>query len=135
MKTLGIPQLGKKTGILICGHGSRHSSAVKEFAGLSNCISHKLPGVPLEYGYLEFARPIIGDALEKLRGYSLERVIAIPAMLFAAGHAKNDIPALLNNYSNKTGLKINYGRELGLNSLMIGAAGERIKEVLDKNPL
>ena len=134
MKTLLLDKLDSKTGVVICGHGSRHNSAVKEFAQLSKAISQFLPNIPLEYGYLEFARPIISEALDKLRAASVERVIAIPAMLFAAGHAKNDIPALLNNYSLKTGLTINYGRELGINSSMIGAAGARVKEVLDDNP-
>ena len=54
-------------------------------------------------------------------------------MLFAAGHTKNDIPAVLNKYGTKFGLTIEYGRELGLNSLMIGAAGARVKEILDSN--
>ena len=134
MKTLLLEKLDSKTGVVICGHGSRHNSAVKEFAQLSKAISQFLPNIPLEYGYLEFARPIISEALDKLRADSVEKVIAIPAMLFAAGHAKNDIPALLNNYSLKTGLTINYGRELGINSSMIGAAGARVKEVLDDNP-
>jgi sirohydrochlorin cobaltochelatase len=56
-------------------------------------------------------------------------------MLFAAGHAKNDIPAVLNKYSSQNGLLIQYGRELGLNSLMIGAAGARVKEIIDSNPI
>ena len=56
-------------------------------------------------------------------------------MLFAAGHAKNDIPAVLNKYSAENGLNIQYGRELGLNSLMIGAAGARVDEIIKKNPV
>ena len=45
-------------------------------------------------------------------------------MLFA-GHVKNDIPSLLVNYSSKTDIEIIYGRELGINNLMISAACER----------
>ena len=119
-------------GVLICGHGSRNNLAVKEFELLAKNIKSKLTGIPVEYGYLEFARPIITEALDSLRAKSVKRVIAIPAMLFAAGHTKNDIPALLNKYSKSTGLSIDYGRELGINSLMIGAAGARVKEALEK---
>ncbi len=127
-------KIDSKTGILICGHGSRRNSAVKEFAYLSYLIKENLKGIPLEFGYLEFARPIISQALDKLLENSVEKIIAIPAMLFAAGHAKNDIPALLNTYSSINEVNINYGRELGINNSMIGAAGARIREVLDKNP-
>ena len=98
-------------GVLICGHGSRNRVAIDEFACLANSLKQSLPLIPVEYGYLEFAQPIIKDALDRLRSQSVERVIAIPAMLFAAGHAKNDIPSLLKAYSAKTGLTIDYGRE------------------------
>tara|TARA_Y100001968_G_scaffold332156_1_gene389301 strand:- start:650 stop:1648 length:999 start_codon:yes stop_codon:yes gene_type:complete len=118
---------------LICGHGSRHKLAVQEFALLAKEIKAILPEIPVEYGYLEFARPIIHEALDRLREQSVQKVIAIPAMLFAAGHAKNDIPSLLKSYAKRTGLVIEYGRELGINSLMIGAAGGRVQEAINEN--
>ena len=95
-------------------------------------LKKKLPsGIPVEYGFLEFADPTLTEALDRLRNLSVKKVLAVPAMLFAAGHAKNDIPSLLNNYSNKTGLTIKYGRELGVDSLMISASGARIQEVIE----
>ena len=122
-------------GILLCGHGSRDPQAVKEFIKVVNKIKSRIPDIPVEFGFLEFNRPIISEALDQLRNLGVERVIALPAMLFAAGHTKNDIPAVLNKYSADNGLIIQYGRELGLNSLMIGAAGARIKETIDSNPI
>lgn len=56
--------------------------------------------------------------------------MALPGMLFAAGHAKNDIPSVLNTYSAANGLQIEYGRELGIDPKMIRAAGDRIKACL-----
>ncbi len=122
-------------GILLCGHGSRDPQAVKEFIHVVNKIKSRIPDIPVEFGFLEFNRPIISEALDQLRDLGVERVIALPAMLFAAGHTKNDIPAVLNKYSADNGLLIQYGRELGLNSLMIGAAGARIKETIESNPI
>lgn len=117
-------------GVLVCGHGSRSELAVKEFAELVHSLKYKITGLPVEFGYLEFAKPIIRDALNQLKEKSIQRVIAVPAMLFAAGHAKNDIPSLLNGYAAETGLQIDYGRELGINNLMLRAAGDRIKQAL-----
>ena len=122
-------------GIILCGHGSRDPKAVKEFINLANKIKSRLPNIIVVYGFLEFNRPIIRTALDQLRDSGVERVIALPAMLFAAGHTKNDIPAVLNQYSSENGLLIQYGRELGLNSLMIGAAGGRVKEIIESNPI
>ncbi len=122
-------------GILICGHGSRDPKAVKEFINLVEKIKSRIPNIPVAFGFLEFNRPIISAALDQLRNMGVERVVALPAMLFAAGHTKNDIPALLNKYSAENQFPIQYGRELGLNSLMIGAAGERVKEIIESNPI
>ena len=122
-------------GILLCGHGSRDPRAVEEFINVVNKIKFRLPTIPVAFGFLEFNRPIISEALDELRNAGVEKVIALPAMLFAAGHTKNDIPAVLNKYSRENRLSIQYGRELRLNSLMIGAAGARLKETIESNPI
>jgi sirohydrochlorin cobaltochelatase len=54
-------------------------------------------------------------------------------MLFAAGHAKNDIPSVLNAYqAQNPGLSISYARELGIDLKLIRAAGDRVEEALQK---
>ncbi len=122
-----------RIGVLVCGHGSRNRLAVDEFAGLAEALRRDLAPVPLEYGYLEFARPILRDGLDALRRQGVEHVLAVPAMLFAAGHAKNDIPSVLNTYAAETGLRIDYGRELGVDRRMILAAGARIRACLEQD--
>jgi len=118
-------------GVLVCGHGSRNRLAVEEFAQLVQQLRRRLAPVPVESGYLEFARPILREGLEALRERGVRHVLAIPAMLFAAGHVKNDIPSVLNTYAAETGLRIDYGRELGVDRSMIQAAGARVQACLD----
>ena len=126
-------KLNNQVGILICGHGSRNKLAITEFHELTKLIQKRYPSILVEYGFLEFAKPSLTDALDKLKNNFVKKVIAIPAMLFAAGHVKNDIPSLLTNYAKKKDMEIIYGRELGINNLMISAACERVKEVFTKN--
>ncbi len=126
-------KLNSDFGILICGHGSRNKLAITEFDELTKSIKERFKGVKVEYGFLEFAKPSIVDGLEKLRSCSIRKIIAIPAMLFAAGHVKNDIPSVLMRYASKHQLEIFYGRELGINNSMINAACERVKEVFLTN--
>lgn len=117
-------------GVLVCGHGSRNRLAVAEFASLAEQLQHRLAPLPVEHGYLEFARPILRDGLEALRQRGVRHVLAVPAMLFAAGHAKNDIPSVLNTWAAETGLRVDYGRELGVDRLMIQAAAARIQAAI-----
>ena len=119
-----------KLGVMVCGHGSRNRKAVSEFAQLTTGLARLLPHHPLAYGYLEFARPVIPAGLDRLRSAGVDQVVAVPGMLFAAGHVKNDIPALLNRYSAATGLPISYGRELGMDARMVRAAAARITAAL-----
>lgn len=120
-----------KTGVMICGHGSRSQSAVDEFATLADKLPAYLPDDwQTEYGYLEFANPVIRDGLDKLREAGCTRILAVPGMLFAAMHAKNDIPTVLNTYAQKHGIDISYGRELGVDPKMIAAAAGRITEAV-----
>jgi sirohydrochlorin cobaltochelatase len=122
-------------GVMICGHGSRDEDAVREFAVLSEALKKRFPDKPVEYGYLEFATPIIKDGLAKLSAAGATEVLAVPAMLFAAGHAKNDIPSVLNRYqAEHDEITIHYGSELGLDPKMTRAAGARIREAMDANP-
>ena len=123
--------MSKKLGVMLCGHGSRDEDAVTEFAVLSEHLKKRLPQYPVEYGYLEFATPIIRNGLDALKAKGVQRVLAVPGMLFAAGHAKNDIPSVLNTYAAQNDLKIDYGKELGIDPKMMRAAGDRIQEALD----
>lgn len=119
------------TGIMVCGHGSRNQRAVGEFARLAEGLRARLPGVPIEYGYLEFANPVIHLGLDRLREQGVRNVLAVPGMLFAAGHAKNDIPSVLNTYAaTHPGFSITYGRELGVDPKMLRAASDRIAEAM-----
>ena len=123
------------TGVMLCGHGSRNQLAVGEFATLAEALRRRLPGVPVEYGYLEFANPVLHAGLDKLRAQGLKRILAVPGMLFAAGHAKNDIPSVLNTYAaTHPGLEVTYGRELGVDLKMLRAAGDRIEQAIAAAP-
>jgi sirohydrochlorin cobaltochelatase len=125
-------RLPANTGVMICGHGSRNQNAASEFSTLAKAIRSRHPGVPVKYGYLEFCNPVISQGLDKLRDMGVKRILAAPGMLFAAGHAKNDIPSVLNTWAAQNpGVSVEYGRELGIDLKMLRAAGERVREALE----
>ena len=107
-------------GVMICGHGSRDEAACDEFRRVVDRIAERLPEWPVEMGYLEFARPIIRDGLDALRARGVDHVLAVPGMLFAAGHVKNDVPSVLNAYAAEHGLRLEMGRDLGIDAQAAG---------------
>jgi sirohydrochlorin cobaltochelatase len=129
----GLEPMSERIGVMLCGHGSRDEAAVAEFAVLAKHLAKRLP-YPVEYGYLEFAKPILREGLDSLRAQGVARVLAVPGMLFAAGHAKNDIPSVLNTYAAANDLRIDYGRELGIDPKMLRAAADRIEQAIAAAP-
>ena len=121
----------QKTGIMICGHGSRSKSAEEEFGLLAVRLKERYPDTPVEYGFLEYSAPNIHMGLNSLRDQGVDHIVAVPGMLFAATHAKNDIPSVLTTYQEKNpSISVSYGRELALHPEMIAAFEARILQAL-----
>jgi sirohydrochlorin cobaltochelatase len=117
-----------KIGVMVCGHGSRDVEAITEFQSVAAGIAKRLPQYPVASGFLEFAKPIIREGLDKLRLQGADRILAVPGMLFAAGHVKNDIPSVLNTYAAQhPGLRIDYGRDLAVDTRLLNVASQRIE--------
>jgi sirohydrochlorin cobaltochelatase len=119
---------GVRTGVLLCGHGSRDVEAITELGVVAKRLAERLPDYVVDHGFLEFAKPILRDRLDALRDRGARDILAIPGMLFAAGHAKNDIPSVLNNYAAEhPDTTIRYGRELAIEPKLLRAARDRIE--------
>jgi len=119
----------QKPALLVVGHGSRDVDAVEEFHQLAKHFQEKYPDRLCATGFLEFARPVIADGLHKLVEQGAKNITAVPGMLMAAGHAKNDIPSELNTLQAEyDGVNITYGTHLGVHPKMVRAAAERIEE-------
>ena len=121
-----------RIGVMVCGHGSRDEEAIAEFESVAAGIRARLPAYDVESGFLEFATPVIREGLGALRARGNDLCLAVPGMLFAAGHAKNDIPSVLNTFeAEHPDMEIRYARELGIDDKLLRAAGDRIREALD----
>jgi sirohydrochlorin cobaltochelatase len=128
-----IPE--RDTAVLLCAHGSRDTEGVDEFETFAKAVAARLSPTPVTHGYLEFAAPNIGDGLEKLYATGARKIVALPIMLFAAGHVKNDIPSELNSFAAlHDDLAVEFGRELALEPKLIAASGARIAEAEAKSP-
>jgi sirohydrochlorin cobaltochelatase len=124
---MGVEIMGR-IGVMVCGHGSRDMEAITEFQSVAEGIAERLPQYPVASGFLEFARPIIRDGLDRLRQSGAQHILAVPGMLFAAGHVKNDIPSVLKTYAAQyADLRIDYGRDLSVDTRLLEVASQRIE--------
>jgi len=113
--------------VLLCGHGSRDPEAVREFELAAAALRPRLPEFDFATGYLEFARPTIRDGLALLASRGARRIFAIPGMLFAASHVKNDLPWEMNSFiADNPGIDVRLGRDLGIDPKLLQAAADRI---------
>jgi len=118
-----------KTGVMICGHGSRDEGAVSQFNALAGHLKQRLPEYDIESGFLEFASPVLRTGLDALKERGVERILCLPGMLFAAGHVKNDLPSEVNEFAAENpSIDVRYGRELAIDRRLLSAASERIEE-------
>ncbi|SIO63105.1 sirohydrochlorin cobaltochelatase [Singulisphaera sp. GP187] len=79
--------------LLIAAHGSRDEAGVEEFWDFADAWRQLRPDRIQAAGFLEFAQPTIGDAIDELIDRGATRIVVAPAMLMAAGHVKNDVPS------------------------------------------
>jgi sirohydrochlorin cobaltochelatase len=115
------------TAVLLCGHGSRDPEAIDQFEHAAAALRARLGERDFAAGYLEFARPTIGEALSTLAARGAGRILAVPAMLFAASHVKNDLPWEMNSFmAGNPGVEVRLGRDLAIDPKLLAAAAERI---------
>jgi sirohydrochlorin cobaltochelatase len=116
-----------KAAVLLCGHGSRDPEATREFELAAAALRPRLPDFDFATGYLEFARPTIRDGLARLAAHGAQRILAIPGMLFAASHVKNDLPWEMNSFiAANSGVDVRLARDLGIEAKLLQAAADRI---------
>ncbi|MFO1422718.1 MAG: sirohydrochlorin chelatase [Candidatus Competibacteraceae bacterium] len=114
--------------VLLIGHGTRLAAGVAEFRALADQLRQALPDRTCLAGFLELVEPDLPEALEQLRRQGFRQVTALPALLLAAGHVKNDIPAILHAFqAEHPEMRITFGADLGIHPHLLQVARERIE--------
>jgi sirohydrochlorin cobaltochelatase len=120
--------------LLVVGHGSRDARGAREFRELVALMRERNPGLPIEGGFIELSRPPISECVSSLAAGGFRRIAAVPLMLLAAGHAKDDIPAtLVREKMNHPEVTFGYGRALGLRPELLSLMEERISATVPED--
>ena len=122
---------GDAPALLIVGHGSRDSRGAAEFHDLVDLVRRRNPSLMVEGGFIELSRPPISECVDRLADRGARNVAAVPLMLLAAGHAKDDIPAtLVREKMGHPEMSFSYGRALGIRPELLELMDERISTVV-----
>ena len=113
--------------LLIAGHGTRDEAGARELLALVERVRALAPGLPAAGGSIELSMPPVASAAADLVGAGSDDIVVVPLMLLAAGHAKNDIPALIARLRlQHPGVRFRYGRDLGLHPSLLELIDERL---------
>ncbi|WP_159023772.1 sirohydrochlorin chelatase [Formosa sp. L2A11] len=123
-----------KKGILLCGHGSRTKTGTDAFKELVAKLQARYTEYEVDYGFLEFNHPVYEASIERMYQKGIREIYALPIILFAGAHAKNDIPYEMNTIQGYyKDLTIKMGKHLGVNSFLLELAQKRILEEESKH--
>lgn len=125
-----------RPGVLLVGHGTRSEQGRKQFLSLAEHIRQRLP-LPVEPAFLELAEPTIEQAIQQLVAVGIDRLVVVPLLLFAAGHAKEDVPAAAARALQRhgaTGLQIDQASPFGCHPLIVELACLRLAEAIGLAP-
>jgi sirohydrochlorin cobaltochelatase len=116
------------TPLLIAGHGTADADGAAQFRQFVKRVAGRVE-VPVAGGFIELSPPPLAEAVTELLQDNQRRLVAVPLMLVAAGHAKGDIPAALaRERIRHPGLSTVYGRPLGPHPTVLALLRERLAE-------
>ena len=120
--------------VVVVGHGSRDRAANAEFESLVADFALLREGRDTSYGYLELAEPSLATALDRAASRA-RSVLALPLVLFGAGHVKNDLPlALAAARQRFPSVSFVAARPLGVHPLLTALVGERAAAASPSSP-
>jgi sirohydrochlorin cobaltochelatase len=124
------------TSVLLVGHGTRDEAGLAEVRSLSARVAEALAPWPVETGFIELAEPTIGGAFDLLIERGVQEVRVVPLLLFAAGHAKADLPQAVREAANvHANVEITIAAPFGLEEQIHRLSQRRFEEALSCGPL
>jgi sirohydrochlorin cobaltochelatase len=123
--------------LLLAAHGTRDPAGVAAFQALAARVADLAgrDGISVAGGFIELSAPPLRDAVTSLAGTGPARIVTVPLMLVAAGHAKGDIPAALaREQARHPGVSFTYARTLGPHPALIELLDTRVAAVAGDTP-
>ena len=126
------PSTADAAAVLLVGHGTRSQRGRSQFLTLAEQVRAGM-SLPVEPAFLELAGPTIDEGVERLLSAGIDRLVVAPLLLFAAGHAKDDVPAAVAQALSRCGaahLPVCQAGHFGCHPLLLELAHRRLTEAI-----
>jgi sirohydrochlorin cobaltochelatase len=127
-----MPGRSPKLGILLVGHGTASETGTAQFFQLAGQLAERLSSMPVEPAFLELRQPDIRAAVCRLIERGGTHLLTMPLLLFAAGHAKRDLPQAVQSAVN--GLRVIQAEHLGCHHALVDLSRRRFRELAANLP-
>ncbi|MFB6466178.1 sirohydrochlorin chelatase [Cytobacillus sp. Hz8] len=123
-----------KQAVLYVCHGSRLERARREAISFIERCQQRIIADIQQICFLELAAPSIEEGFRSCINKGATNIAVVPLLLFSAGHAKVDIPLVIQKMKDQFPfVNITYGRPVGVNENMVTCVADRLKETLTMN--
>jgi sirohydrochlorin cobaltochelatase len=95
-------------------------------------VADLLPDVPVELGFLEVIEPSIAVAVNRLAARGCRELVAMPLLLFTAGHARRDVPEALAAAAEVAGIGFRMAEPFGMHPEIVALSRRRREEALSR---
>jgi sirohydrochlorin ferrochelatase len=134
-KRTSAPEIAGVRGLVVIGHGTLDVRGKAEFLETAAQLAHQLPQWVVEPAYLEMAAPNLAVAVERALTRGATSVQVLPLLLFAAGHAKLDLPQLVDQIvADHPALGLEQGAVLSCQADLVALSALRFCEALNFDP-
>src|SRR5262245_26328342 len=119
-----------RAGLLLVGHGTRNRAGLAEFFAIARQLADIGSEFDVEQCFLELAEPDIATGVRRLLERGISRLIVAPVLLFAAGHAKRDIPLAVSEAIERFGARaigISHARPLECHEKILELSATRYR--------
>lgn len=125
---------GTTTGVLIVGHGTASAVGAEECRRVAAMVAELLPALRVELGFLEIIEPSIDAAMDSMAAAGCREVVVVPILLFAAGHARRDVPEAVIRAAEARGIATRQAGVIGCHEAVVELARLRHREAVAGRP-
>jgi sirohydrochlorin cobaltochelatase len=120
---------------LLIGHGTRDSAGLAELREVARRLAAASPQVLVQHCFLELAEPTIAAGILRCVEQGVRQLTVQPLLLFAAGHAKRDIPEEVDRAARQYPLlQLRVSQPLGCHPKLLDLSELRYAEALASFP-